>query len=450
MFLFYYLRVEFPHILCMPRWVAGISASSGQKILHPLFVSDTQHLNTLIMIYTRLRTLAGISMLAIALVFAGCDNSAPLQESEESESTQTAIEMESKVIPGQYIVVLDDSEVMAKSESAVRSVATELIGKSGSLGPTYATALKGFSASGLSEEKAEALASDPRVEFVEQDQVVTMAPPPWAGGGGDDGGSSSQTTPYGITRVGGPVSGVSGTAWVLDTGVDLDHPDLNVDTDRSAVFVSNGPGAKSPDDGDGHGTHVAGTIAAIDNSRDVVGVAAGATVVAVKVLDDKGSGSYSDIIDGVDYVAQNGVQGDVANMSLGGGTSDALDTAVENAASNGIYFSVAAGNDGSDANNFSPARVEAPNVWTVSAFDDTDTFASFSNYSGPTDPPVEFGGPGVDVLSLYADGGTSTLSGTSMAAPHVAGVLLATGGSPSTDGTVTGDPDGDPDPIAVQ
>lgn len=400
------------------------------------------------MTYTRLRALAGFSLLAIALVVAGCDTSEPLGEEEQKPEETT--EFTSEPISGQYIVVLNDDVVQPKSESGIRSLATEMLGKSAKVGPTYATALKGFTASGISKKKAQALENDPRVDFVEQDQIVTLAPPPGAGPGGGDGGSEGQTTPYGITRVGGAVSGVSGTAWVLDTGVDLDHPDLNVDTDRSAVFVSKGPGAKTANDKDGHGTHVAGTIAAIDNSRDVVGVAEGATVVAVKVLDDKGSGTYSDIIDGVDYVAQNGSKGDVANMSLGGGTSDALDTAVENAASNGIYFSIAAGNDSDDANNYSPARTEAPNVYTVSAFDDTDTFASFSNYSGPTDPPIEYGAPGVDVLSLYADGGTTTLSGTSMAAPHVAGVLLVTGGSPSTDGTVSGDPDGDPDPIAVQ
>jgi subtilisin family serine protease len=228
----------------------------------------------------------------------------------------------------------------------------------------------------------------------------------------------------------------------------LDHPDLNVDVDRSAVFLSKGPGSGTPDDGNGHGSHVAGTIGALDNDIDVVGVAAGASVVAVKVLDDRGSGSYSGVIDGVDYVAANGSSGDVANMSLGGPTSDALDSAVRNAADQGIYFSLAAGNSSEDANNSSPARVEYTNVWTVSASDDTDTFASFSNFSGPTDPPIEFAAPGVSVLSTWKDGGTNTISGTSMAAPHVAGVLLLTGGSPTSDGTVSNDPDGDPDPIA--
>jgi len=405
------------------------------------------------MIRSRIRALLGCTVLAVALVLAGCDQSAPVSspdEAPEAPSVENTYDLGSEPIPDQYIVVLNDEALQVKSSDAVRTAARSLLeGTGGTFTRTYATALRGFTATGLSDDEVTRLRQSPQVDFVEQDQVVTLAPPPGAGSGGDDGGSDGQTTPYGITRVGGPVSGVSGTAWVLDTGVDLDHPDLNVDTDRSAVFVSNGPGSKTANDKDGHGTHVAGTIAALDNDRDVVGVTEGASVVAVKVLDDNGRGAYSEIIGGVDYVAQNAAQGDVANMSLGGGTSDALDTAVENAASKGIYFSIAAGNDSDDANNYSPARTEAPNVYTVSAFDDTDTFASFSNYSGPTDPPIEYGGPGVDVLSLYADGGTATLSGTSMSAPHVAGVLLATGGSPSTDGAVSNDPDGDPDPIAV-
>ncbi|MFB6249937.1 MAG: S8 family serine peptidase [Salinibacter sp.] len=401
---------------------------------------------------TRLQARALLScfVLAVAVTLAGCDGSAPLstQQNPEEAPTTRSYDRSSGPIPGQYIVVLDDKALQAKSRAAVRSAARTLLQGTGATPTkTYATALRGFTATGLSEEQAARLRSDPQVRLVEQDQFVKLSPPPGAGPGGGDDGSSGETTPYGVTRVGGPTSGVSGTAWVLDTGIDLDHPDLNVDKSRSAVFVSKGPGSKTPNDKDGHGTHVAGTIAAIDNSRDVVGVTEGVAVVAVKVLDDNGRGSYSDIIDGVDYVAANAAQGDVANMSLGGGPSDALDTAVENAASKGIYFSIAAGNDSDDANNYSPARTEAPNVYTVSAFDSTDTFASFSNFSGPTDPPIEYGGPGVDVLSLYADGGTATLSGTSMSAPHVAGVLLATGGSPSTDGTVSSDPDGDPDPI---
>jgi subtilisin family serine protease len=341
--------------------------------------------------------------------------------------------------------VLNDAA--AKSEMDVRSVATSLLGKSGSLANTYSAALTGFAAKGLSPEQVRQIEKDPRVDYVEQDQVVALAPPPGKGpGGGDDGGSSGQVTPYGTTRVGGPVDGSGLTAWVLDTGIDLDHPDLNVNTQLSTTVFTSGKDSKSADDGNGHGTHVAGTIGALDNSTGTVGVAAGASVVAVKVLNKRGSGSYSGIIDGVDYVAANASSGDVANMSLGGGTSDALDAAVKNLADQGVLVALAAGNSGDDANLSSPARVEYPGVFTVSAMDDTDTFASFSNFGNP---PIEFASPGVDVESTYLDGGYSTLSGTSMASPHVAGILLVTGANPPTDGTVNNDPDGDADPIAT-
>lgn len=366
------------------------------------------------------------------------------QEELKTETTQP--------IDGQYIVVFKDEETQGKTVGESVSQTKELRSKllkahnidRESIIGEYDVALRGFAAA-LTASQLEALQGDDRIDYIEEDQMVTLAPP------GSDGGSTSiaQTTPWGITRVGGATAS-SGTAWVIDTGIDLDHPDLNVDTNRSEVFVSRGRGSKTSDDGNGHGTHVAGTIAAIDNDIDVVGVAAGATVVAVKVLDDNGSGSYSDVISGIDYVAANASAGDVANLSLGGGTSDAVDDAVRNAADQGIYFAIAAGNDGADANNYSPARVEYNNVWTVSATDDTDTFASFSNWSGPTDPPVEYAAPGVDILSLWYDGGTNTISGTSMASPHMAGVLLVTGGNPSSSGSASNDPDGDPDPIVSQ
>lgn len=385
------------------------------------------------------------SGLALLLVLTGCDAGGPAA-TNSSDEADTASPTLSKVIPGQYIVVLKDDAVSAKSDDAVRQVATGLLGKSGRLETTYSNALVGFTAKGLTEEAAQRLADDARVDFIEQDQIVTLAPPPGKGpGGGDDGGSTAQTTPYGVTRVGGPVDGSGLTAWVLDTGIDLDHPDLNVNTQLSATMFTSGKDSKSADDGNGHGTHVAGTIAALDNSEGVVGVAAGASVVGVKVLGSRGSGSYSGIIDGVDYVAANAASGDVANMSLGGGTSTALDNAVKNLADQGVLVSLAAGNSSEDANLSSPSRVEYSGVYTVSAMDDTDTFASFSNFGNP---PIEYASPGVDVFSTYP-GGYNTLSGTSMAAPHVAGILLVTGGTPPTDGTVNGDPDGDADPIAT-
>lgn len=401
------------------------------------------------------KTCLKLGILAIIFSFGlySCDQPTTNQNVEEqSEQLKT---QHGEGIDGQYIVVFKDDKSKALSDVAnVKEVRSKMFAhygiSSNAVVGKFNVALKGFAAK-LDANQLAKLKKDERVDYIEEDRFITLAPPgacsPWPSCKDGDGGGDSQTTPWGISRVGGATAS-NGTAWVIDTGIDLDHPDLNVDTQRSAVFVSNGPGSGSPDDGNGHGTHVAGTIAAIDNNIDVVGVAAGATVVAVKVLDDRGSGSYSGVINGIDYVAANASAGDVANMSLGGGTSDAVDDAVRNAADQGIYFAIAAGNDGDNANNYSPARVEYNNVWTVSATDDTDTFASFSNWSGPTDPPVEFAAPGVDILSLWKDGGVDTISGTSMATPHVAGLLLVTNGGPTTDGNASGDPDGDPDPIA--
>ncbi len=403
--------------------------------------------------------------LVVALVVFGitaCDqpttnvDQADQQEELESETTQP--------IDGQYIVVFKDEDTQGKALAGnierTKKLRNQVLSDNNieqeSLLSKYNVALQGFAAS-LSESQLADLRNDDRIDYIEKDQMFTLAPPgscsPWPGckdeDDGGDGGGSNQVTPWGIDRVGGATAS-SGTAWVIDSGVDLDHPDLNVDETRSTTFITNGKDSKSADDGNGHGTHVAGTIAALDNDIGVVGVAAGASVVGVKVLDSRGSGSYSVVIEGIDYVAQNASAGDVANMSLGGGTSDAVDDAVRNAADQGVYFAVAAGNDGSDANNYSPARVEYNNVWTISATDESDVFASFSNWSGPTDPPVEYAAPGVDILSTWNDGGTNTISGTSMASPHAAGVLLVTGGNPTSNGSASNDPDGDPDPIVSQ
>jgi subtilisin family serine protease len=341
-------------------------------------------------------------------------------------------------IPADLQMKLKDSHIFVFKDSVpagdVQGRASALTRQfGGQLGHVYTNSIRGFSAK-IPAAAAERLAAqNSNIAYFEKDGPVWIVQggPPGGGGGG------GETTPYGITRVGGPVDGTGKTAWVLDTGIDQDHPDLNVDTARSISFADN-----SPDDKNGHGTHVAGTIAAIDNDIDVVGVAAGATVVAVKVLGNSGSGSYSDVIAGVDHVAANAASGDSANMSLGGSPSQAVDDAVIAAAGKGIRFAIAAGNSGADANNYSPARANHSNIWTVSAIDSNDNFASFSNWGNP---PVDCAAPGVSVLSLRKGGGTTTYSGTSMAAPHVAGILLF--GSPKSDGTANNDPDGNPDPI---
>ncbi len=399
-----------------------------------------------------------IFLIGSVLLFSGCDQPTDIEEVKSEEKSSEVESQNGDPIEGQYIISFNTDQTTGTqatraklTEDRIKAVRQDYSIRSENIISRYKYSISGFAAQ-LTDEQLGMLRKDDRVDYIEQDRIVKLAPPgacePWPSCRDDDngGGDSGQTTPWGISRVGGPVSS-NGVAWVIDSGIDLDHPDLNVDVQRSAEFVSRGPGAKTADDGSGHGTHVAGTIAAIDNDIDVVGVAAGATVVAVKVLDDRGSGTYSDVIAGIDYVAQNAASGDVANLSLGGSPSQAVDDAVRNAADQGVLFAIAAGNSGDDANNYSPARVEYNNVWTVSATDDTDTFASFSNWSGPTDPPIEFAAPGVEILSLYADGGTRTLNGTSMASPHLAGVLLISGGNPSSDGTASNDPDGDADPI---
>lgn len=337
---------------------------------------------------------------------------------------------------GSYIVVLREGANPRAAAAIVGARPAHL----------YEASIRGF-AGELTHGQLNALRRNPAVAYVETDRIHQFAPPcgtPRGGpcdGDGGGGDSGSQVTPWGVTRVGGPVAGATKAAWIIDTGVDLDHPDLNVDVGRSRNFASTGK--DSPDDGNGHGTHVAGTIAAVDNAIDVVGVAAGATVVAVRVLGNSGSGYYSDVIAGVDYVGANADNGDVANMSLGGPPSQALDDAVEEA-SGSATFVLAAGNSGDDAGDYSPARVNGANILTISAINDSDCLPSWSNWGNP---PVDWAEPGVGILSLRKGGGTATMSGTSMATPHAAGLALV--GNISSHDTACNDPDGNADRIGV-
>lgn len=231
-------------------------------------------------------------------------------------------------------------------------------------------------------------------------------------------------------------------AWVIDTGIDLDHPDLNVDNTKSISFVT---GQTSADDLNGHGTHVAGIIGAKNNSVGLLGIASDVKLVALKVFNQVGEGRLSNVIAAVRYVSTNAKSGDVVNMSLGGeGVSQVLEREILNAANKGILFAIAAGNESENVENYSPARTNHPNVFTVSAVDSSNRFASFSNYGSSVDVAAY----GVRVVSTYSNGRYATLSGTSMAAPHVAGLLLIRGVNIPKRGTAINDPDGKPDPIA--
>ena len=275
----------------------------------------------------------------IAVIFTACmkDNTdtaeAELLVNKTEEPAQLITYDKRQVIEGQYIVVFKDdvlgsgrasvtkSNYVAK-KAEMKSFASSLINER-SISPreitqTYVKTINGV-AMQLSDQEVEKLRQDKRIAYIEQDQMfhVTMGGPP-GGGGGDP----TQTTPWGVTRVGGAMDGTNaGKAWIIDSGIDLDHGDLNVDVANSISFLTKGKDPANPDDGNGHGTHVAGTVGAIDNGIGVIGVAAGAQVVAVRVLNSQGSGSNSGVIAGVDYVAANAAPGDAANMSLGGGVS---------------------------------------------------------------------------------------------------------------------------------
>lgn len=262
----------------------------------------------------------------------------------------------------------------------------------------------------------------------------------------------NQAKPWGIGRVRAKNNYTgSAKAWILDTGIDLDHPDLNVDQDLSRDFVGSSgllgfPIGVFANDVNGHGTHVAGTVGAINNSFGVIGVAPNVSLVACKVLGDDGRGNSGDLMNALDYVSTNGNAGDVINLSLGGGNSFLLNQMIQNMGARGFLFAMAAGNESQNASNTSPASANGTGLYTVSAFDRFGIFASFSNFGNP---PIDFASPGVDVLSTLPDGKYGYKSGTSMAAPHMAGMLLYGEDNIAVDGNVQRDKDNNPDPIAV-
>ncbi len=309
-------------------------------------------------------------------------------------------------ITNSYIVVMDDDVVGEKGLYSIAPyMATDMAATyKGKLKHVYQHAINGFAAE-MSEEDAERLSEDYRVKFVEEDSVMsidaTQTNPPW-GLDRIDQRNRPLNASYTYNWTG---SGVR--VYVIDTGIRTSHNQFG--GRASNVFDAfGGSGA----DCNGHGTHVAGTI-----GGSTYGVAKSAMLRGVRVLNCSGSGSTSGVIAGVDWVRQNRIDPAVANMSLGGGVSSALDTAVNNLANSGVAIAVAAGNSNTNACNSSPAR--AANAITVGATTSTDSRASFSNFG----TCLDIFAPGQGIVSSWYTSNTATasLSGTSMASPHVAG-----------------------------
>lgn len=304
-------------------------------------------------------------------------------------------------IDGKYIVRMKKDAVNAAVSSAISSIKAEADFE-------YAKSFRGFAAT-LDADELELLKQDPNVDYIEQDSIITID-------------ATQEDAPWGLARIssqepGGTTytydesAGAGTCAYILDTGIDVEHPEF----EGRATFAKNFAGG-SDGDAQGHGTHCAGTV-----GSKTYGVAKKTNLFAVKVLNDQGSGSTSGIVAGMEYTIEDSAarecpNGVVVNMSLGGGFTQALNDAAAAIVDAGLFLAVAAGNDASDAANSSPAS--EPKACTVGASDSADAIADFSNFG----KVVDVFAPGVDVLSTVPGGETDELSGTSMASPHVAGL----------------------------
>jgi subtilisin family serine protease len=328
-----------------------------------------------------------------------------------SAFAQPARTADSQPIPGRYIVVYKDSvaDPQADSDRKVRAM-------NGRRHHAFTRVLKGFSAT-LSDDAVRRLREDPDVAYIEQDQTVHAT------------GLEDQAT-WGLDRIDQAdrpldtqyhwnYTGAGVYAFIIDTGIRATHSEFTGRTLPGFTSIADGGGTN---DCDGHGTHVAGTV-----GGSVYGVAKGVTLIPVRVLDCTGSGTWSGVIAGIDFVAQSNLRPAVANMSLGGGKSTSVNAAVARAVAAGVTMVVAAGNENLNACNKSPAS--EPTAITVGATTSSDARASFSNYGSC----VDLFAPGVSIKSSWntSDTATNVISGTSMATPHTTGVAaLALEASP--------------------
>ena len=384
------------------------------------------------------------TLLACGLyLLAGCKKEDSQDNDQSDDCLNTRAAINGSVIEGQYIVLYRSGSTSGERTATTKAIAqasrevlTENEISANAMKESFGDAREGGFVALLTPDEVRRLEDDADIEAIEPDRIIALST------------CFTVVAPtlvtWNINKV-GYGNGSGKTAWVIDTGIDFDHPDLSVDATRSKSFVT---GVTSADDENGHGTHVAGIIAARNNTFGVLGVASGASLVSLRVLDKEGKGTLSSMIQALNYIQANGKAGDVVNMSLGEDqVSDILDQQVQKTAAKGIYIAIAAGNEGKAANLYSPGRANGINIYTVSAVDSLDNYASFSNFGNDV---VDYAAPGVRILSTYKDGLYAKMSGTSMAAPHVAGLLLLRGNNISFSTLAINDPDGTPDKIVLK
>jgi subtilisin family serine protease len=346
---------------------------------------------------SRGRLLAGVGFVAATAAVA-----AVVAMPAQAQEGKILMAGTANAVDGHYIVTLKDTNGL--SAKAVTTQSDSLSIKYGAkVGYKYTSALHGFSVT-ATEAQAKQLAADPNVASVQVSHKFTV----------------SDVASWGLDRVDQkdlpldktytPTNGGEGvTAFIIDTGVRATHETFGGRVKGGFDAID---GDDNPDDGFGHGTHVAGTIGGTE-----YGLAKAVNIVPVRVLGDDGSGTTEQVVAGIDWVTKNHQGPSVANMSLGGGADEALDTAVQNSIASGVTYGVAAGNESADASGSSPARVAE--AITVAASDINDAQAEFSNFG----EIVDIYAPGVDITSSWNtdDQATNTISGTSMATPHVVG-----------------------------
>ncbi len=347
-----------------------------------------------------MKRIASLGLLALALAACSENPASPIPLGS-APSTVSFSKSQSAPIAGSYIVVFNNSVQDVDAE------VQKLVSKhGGAVKHKYKSALKGMAIE-LSDAEVTALRAEPSVAYVEQDQTMSIS-------------TVQSGATWGIDRVDQRALPLSGTytynadgtgvtVYIIDTGINFTHAEYSGRASKGIDEVTSGGTAA---DCNGHGSHVSGTV-----GGTTYGVAKKVKLIAVRVLDCSGSGATSGVIAGIDWVTANRVLPAAANMSLGGGFSASLNTAVQNSIAAGVVYAIAAGNSTADACNSSPAS--APNAITVGATDINDGFASFSNFG----TCVDINGPGVNITSSWigSNTATNTISGTSMATPHVAG-----------------------------